>query len=140
MDQILAHMEAPHLNSVDITFLDPPIFDTSRISSCIGHTETFEALDQAYVYFRDANLNGMLSSRKGTTSSKVLTLSLRWEDSGWKLLELTQDSCHPFLESFDPCSLKGRSFLPRWTKHMGNTPWFHLVCFLTATESMYLTC
>jgi len=76
LDQILAHMEAPHLNSVDVTFLDPPIFDTSRISSCIGHMETFEVLNQAYVYFRNANLNGMLSSRKGTTSSKVLTLSL----------------------------------------------------------------
>jgi len=138
LDQILAHIEAPLLNDVHIEFFDPPTFDTSRITACIGHMEIFGALDQAYVHFRDDDLNVVLSSRKGTTDGKMLKLSLRWKDSGWKLLELTQGSSHPFLESFDPCGLKA-GVLPSWTKNMGNAPWSHLIRFLTATESMYLT-
>jgi hypothetical protein len=48
LDQILAHIEAPHLNDVRISFLDPLNFhfSQSRRSLCIYRTETFEAFHQ----------------------------------------------------------------------------------------------
>ena len=51
LGQILAHIEAPPLDYVHIIFFDLPIFDISRISQCIGHTETVEVFDQAYMHF-----------------------------------------------------------------------------------------
>jgi len=137
LDQILAHIEAPPLDHVHIIFFDLPSFDISRISQCIGHTETVEAFDQAYMHFH-YDINVVLISRNGTTSGKMLTLSLQWKDSGWKLRGLTWNSSDCFSEPFDLCDLKG-SLLPRWAKDMDIAPWLHLVRFFTATEYMYLT-
>ena len=92
LDQILAHMEAPTLNYVHITFHDPPIFGISQISRFIDRTETFETFDRAYMLFRRGTygaLNITLSSRKGTTGGKVLTSSLFWKGSDWRLERLS---------------------------------------------------
>jgi hypothetical protein len=138
LDQILNHIEAPHLNYVSTQFFDLPIFDTARISPCVGHTETFEAFDQAYMFFDSFDFKVVLSSRKGRSDGKLLLLSLRWKASGWKLMELTMDSWDRSSDPFDLCDLKG--FLPPgWTMVTGNTLWLHLVRFFTATEHIYLT-
>jgi len=139
LDHILAHIEAPLLDYAHIRFIDPPIFVISRIAPCIGHTETIEAFDRAYMHFhRHGCFNVVLSSRNGTTGDKILTLSLQWEDPGWKLRELTLDSRDHLFEPFDLCDLEGL-LLPSWAKNMGNAPWLHLIRFFTTTESMYLT-
>ena len=137
LDQLLAHIEAPHINVVRIRFLDPPIFDISRISPCIGPTETFETFDEAYMLFHDVDFKVVLSSRNGTTGSKRVTLSLQWKDSGWKLEELSQNSFHRYLQPFDLCNLNG-SLPPSWAEIMGNLPWLHLLRLFTTTEYMYL--
>ena len=138
LDQILAHMETPLLRYVHIEFLDPPIFDIPRIAQCIGRTETFEAFDQFYMYFHNFHFNVVLSSREKATSGKMITLSLAWKDSGWKLLELSLDSCDRFFEPFDFCGVEG-SFLPSWENKTGNAPWFRLVRFFTTMKYMYLS-
>ena len=138
LNQILDHMEAPHLNYVSIEFFDLPIFDVARISPWVGRAETFEAFDQAYMFFQSFDFKVVFSSRKGRTGGKVLLLSLRWKSSGWKLMELTMDSWDPSSDPFDLCGLKG--FLPPgWTMVMGNTLWLHLVRIFTVTEHIYLT-
>ena len=139
LDQILSHMEAPLLDHVDIIFLDPPIFDISRIALCIGRMGTFETFDQAYMLFRRHDrFDVVLSSRKGTTSGKMLTLSLLWNDSGWVLEALTWDTCDHLFEPFDLCDPKG-ILLPSWSKNMDNAPWLHFVRLCTAVEDMYMT-
>jgi hypothetical protein len=137
LDQLLAHIEAPHLDGFHIGFLDPPIFDISRLSPCIGPTETFETFDEAYIRLRIVGLKVVLSSQKRTTSSKRLTMSLQWEDSRWELQEL---SLHPFntFQPFNFCDVKGR-FLPSRVEAMGNLPWLQLVRLFIATKYMYLS-
>jgi len=140
LDQILAHMEAPLLDSVDITFFDPLVFDITRIAPCIGRTGTFEAFNQVYMRFhRHDYVNVVLTSRKETTSGKMLTLSLQWKDSGWKLLRLFRDYLSPYFEPFDFCDVEKKSFIPSWAGDMANAPWLHLVHFFPTTEYMYLT-
>jgi hypothetical protein len=140
LDQILAHIGAPLLRYVYIEFLDPPIFDISRVAQCIGRTETFEAFDQVYMYFHNFHFIVVLSSRKGTTGGKVLTLSLSWHlnDPRWKLLELSLDFCDRFFEPFDFCGVEG-SLLPSWAYKTGNVPWLHLVRFIPTVKYMYLS-
>ena len=65
----------------------------------------------------------------------MLTLSLQWEDSGWKLQKLTD---RPFT-LFYLYAIEGEGFLPNWAKDMANSPWLHLVRFFPATECMYLS-
>jgi hypothetical protein len=138
LDQILAHIEAPLLDFVQIGFSDPPIFDISRIAQCISRTEPFKAFNHAYMFFHNVYFDVVLSSQKGTTVREVLTLSLAWKDWGWKLRDLTLDSRDDVFEPFDLCNLE-RSLRPSWVKNIGNTPWLHLLRFLAATEYMYLS-
>jgi len=140
LEQILAHIEAPILDSVDIRFFDPLVFDVSRIAPCIGRTGTFETFDQAYMHFdRHHYIDVVLSSRNGTTGGKLLNLSLQWEDSGWKLLKLIRGGFGPRFEPFCLCDVDRRSHLPSWAEGMGNGPWLHLLRLFAATECMYLT-
>jgi hypothetical protein len=132
LDQLLAHIEAPHLSDVRVKFLDPPNFDISRVSLCIGRTETLEAFDQACMHFSSSNLDVRLSSRKGTTSSKTLILSLQWKDSRWKLAKLALDNCRAPIVFHSRC-------LPSWTKDIGITPWLEFLRVLTTVENLYLT-
>jgi hypothetical protein len=138
LEQILSHIAAPALNSVDIRFFDPTIFDISRISQWNGRTEMFEAFDQAYMVFDSDYFYVMLSSRKGTTGGKMLRLLLLWVDSGWKLHELNLDSRECFFEPFDLCKVE-RSQPPNWAEDMDNAPWLHIVRLFTATEYIYLS-
>ena len=138
LDQSLALIAAPPLDYVYIGFIKPIIFDISQISQWIGRTEMFKAFDQVYMFFSNAYLNVMLSSRKGATSGKMLRLSLTWIDSAWKLQELALDSHDRFREPFHLCNLK-RTLPSSWTKVMGNAPWLYLVRLFTATEYIYLS-
>ena len=138
LEQILAHIAAPSLDSVYIGFLGPTIFDISRISQWIGRTEMFEAFDQAYMLFDDVRSIVMLSSRKGATGDKMLRLSLEWVDSAWKLPDLTLDSRDHFFEPFHLCKFEG-SLPPSWANVMGNAPWLYLIRIFTATEYIYLS-
>ena len=138
LDQILAHIEAPLLDFVEIGFSDLPIFDISRIAQYIGRTEPFKAFDHAYMFFRNLGFDVALSSQKGTTVREVLTVSLAWKDSSWKLRDLILDSMDEFFEPFDLCNLE-RSSRPSWVKNITNAPWLHLLRFLAATEYIYLS-
>ena len=139
LDQFLPHIEAPLLHHVHIRFANvgQPIFDISRILRWVGLTGAFEAFDQAYMYFRNFYFHVALSSRKEATDGKVLTLSLEWDGSSWKLPELTLDSCDHFSEPFDLCAFDP-GFLPAWRNSIGNAPWSHLVRFFAVMKSMYL--
>jgi hypothetical protein len=138
LDQILARIEAPLLDHVHTRFFDPPIFDISRLAQCICRTETFEAFDQVYMGFCDVYFHVVLSSRKGTSVGKIVTLSLQWNDSGWELRELTLDPCDRFFEPFNLCEFE-RTLRPSWEENTGNEPWLHLVRCFHATKYMYLS-
>ena len=133
LDQLLAHIEAPHLNNVRIVFLDQSIFEISRLSPCIGHTETFEAFDQAWMQCLDPDLMVTLSSRKGTTGSKTLTLSVRWKDSSWKLARLAYGA-----PSLRPILFQD-GYLSLWTKDIGITPWLDFLRVFTTVENLYVS-
>ena len=137
LDQILAHTEAPLLDQLYIKFFDPPIFDIPRITQCIGSTETFKEFDQACMSFRDVDFHVVLSSQNAN-NGQMLTLSLVWDGSSWKLRELALDSYGHLFEPFDFCDSEG-DLRPGWAESTGNGPWLHLVCCFTATKYMYLT-
>ena len=135
LDRFSTYVEAPLLHHVRIGFLDPPIFDTSRIARWIGCAETF---DQAYICFHHVCFKVVISLRKRTTDGKTLTLSLLWNHSSWKLWELTLDSCDCSFEPFDLCPFDA-SLLSSWERKIGNASWLHLLRFFTSVKHMFLS-
>jgi hypothetical protein len=138
LDHLFSHIDSPLLKSVDIKFSDRPTFDVPRISLFIGRAETFESLNEAYIYFDRDFLEVVLSSREGTTGDKMLKLSFKWRGSAWELWCLTQSCRPPDFESSDFCIFEGVLF-PRWVSHTNNAAWMELVRFFTAMECMYLS-
>jgi hypothetical protein len=138
LDQVLARIEAPRLNDICIRFLDRPIFDISRLSPCIGPTETFETYDEAYMFHDTASVNVILSSQRITSSKKWLQLLLRRENSGWKLEGLYRHSFPPSFQTLELCYFEERFTIWGQTT-MANLPWLPFVRFFTATKYMYLS-
>jgi hypothetical protein len=138
LDHIFTHIDAPLLKYVSIKIFNRLIFDVSRIAPFIGRTETFDSLNQAYIYFYHAVVEVVLSSRKAIPGDKMLKLSFKWNGSAWELRCLTQSCRHPDFESFDLCGLEETS-LPLWAERMEDAPWLELVRFFTAMEYMYLS-
>jgi hypothetical protein len=133
LDQVLAHIEAPHLNDVSIAFMDPPILAISRLSPCIGPTETIKAFDQAWIQFWGSSFKVALSSRNGTISRKEITLSLRWMDSAWKVETLA----YPVL--LHPPILYLDQDIKSETKNVGITSWLDLLHVFTTVKRLNLS-
>jgi hypothetical protein len=53
LEDFVAHIDAPLLNHLDVTFFMDLIFDIPQLGHFIGHTERFKPLDQATVFFDD---------------------------------------------------------------------------------------
>jgi hypothetical protein len=106
LDELFVHVDAPLLESVDIHFFKPTIFDISKFVPFIGHTGTFEAFHQVHMHFHHDFVRTILSPRTGSTGGKTLMLSIKCSDSVWKIQSLTRSRCpsslpHANSERFD---------------------------------------
>jgi hypothetical protein len=143
LGDLFSHIDAPLLESVDIRFLDPAIFDVSQIAPFINCIETFEAFNQAYMLFDHGLVRVTLSSPTGTTSGKTLVLSIKCGDSVWQLHSLAQ-SRRPFSpplaksERFDVHDNEERC-PPLWADGMEYARWVDVFCRFTFVENLYLS-
>ena len=142
-DYIFTHIDAPQLENIKIEFNDPPIFNPSRILLLTSLKESFKAFDQAHIV---AKMGGAviftLSSRRGTTSGKMLKLLIarRIYKSHWGFCGLIQDRVH-YLSSLITPDFE-RKFRPdnyRPVLDVGIDQWSELFCFLSAAENLYLS-
>jgi len=144
LDHFFSRIDAPLLKHVDIMFLYPAVaFEFSKISQFIGRKESFEAFDQAHMWWNDLSVNLTLSSRKGATGGMWLKLSMRCINRVWRLQSLTQVH-HPFANPlvtnghFDG-STPSDGQIPYWATQTGNAQWLEFVRLFAAVESLYLS-
>ena len=143
LDHFFSRLDAPLLKHVDIMFTNPVDFCFPQISQFIGRKESFEAFDQAHMWWHDHLVNLTLSSRKGTTGGMWLKLSMRCKRTVWQLRSLSQVH-HPLAHSFvtsrhcdDPTP--GDGYVPHWVTQTRNAQWLEIVRFFPAVESLYLS-
>lgn len=143
IEEFYTRIQAPLLDHLHLTFLNPATLDIRRISLFTGSTEPFDELDQAHILFDHDLVKVTLSPRNETTSVKSLKLSVRCRNSVWQLRSLIH-SCDRFfpplneLERFDVCKLEGRHS-PLWADNAENARWLELLHLLATVEDLYLS-
>ena len=145
-DQLIAYIDAPRLEHLEIRFPHPPIFDLSRVLVSARLKETFEAFDQAHMCVEKdvlVTVTVILSSRRRTVGGTML-ISLIPPDnhvSKWTFWELKQDRrshpTSPFLANFERHDApRGIHVLPEL--RFGNVQWLDFFRLFPAMENLYL--
>lgn len=95
--------------------------------------------------FDNSTVEITLSSRNGTTGSRLLMLSFTFNDSGWWLLSLTQGHGRRQFSpqsplAFDHLNDRGNKdqYSQNWARSRGNARWLELLRFFASVETLYL--
>jgi len=135
LEDLVARIDAPLLNHLNITFFHQLIFDTPQLAQFIGRTPNFEAPDEARVIFSDSHV----------------AVVLPWFDSGiscrqsdWQLSSLVQLCTSAFPRALISTVehlyiLEDGWSRPRWQADIEDSQWLEFIRLLTAVKYLYLS-
>jgi hypothetical protein len=141
LDVIVARIDAPRLNKLDITFFNDIIFDTPQIAQFICRTPMSKGLKKARVTFENGAATVKLSSRTYTRDEElgvtILCTELDWQVSS---MEQVCTSCLPPLLDLEHLYIYEN---PRWQQHwqdnIENVLWLELLHPFTSVKNLYLS-
>jgi hypothetical protein len=137
MEDLVTFIDAPQLNTLDITFFNQIDFDFPRLAQFINRTPTIRTLDEAHVQFDDYSAHVRLSPGSGTLE---ITISCREHD--WQLSSIEQ-VCNSFLHPISTVEVLyiEHEYLQLVWKNdaIENTLWLQLLLPFTAVKDLYLS-
>jgi hypothetical protein len=137
LEDIVARIDSPRLQYLDITLFNQILFDTPQFNQFIGRTPTLKALDKARVTFADGAASVKLSSL--ASGFAELTVKVPCMELDWQVSSLEQVcSCFP------PLSMLGDLYIymnkaPYWKDNIENTLWLELLHPFTNVKNLYLS-
>ena len=141
LDDLVAQIDAPLLDNLDIAFFYQLIFDTPCLTQFISRTPKFKltAHDEAHVKFSDwaAWVN---------TFDRALTLAISCRHSDWQLSSLAQvcsSSLHqvfiPAVERLYILEERHLQVPPSWPDDIESSQWLELLHPFTAVKDLYIS-
>jgi F-box-like len=140
LEDVVAQIDAPLLNSIRITFFNQLIFDIRQLAQFMGRATKFQAFNEVYVGFY--SLCVRIESPSWTRSSDEgfeLTISCTGLD--WQLSSLAQvlTSFFPFSYMVEHLYINGPRTLPsRWLVDVENAQWLEVFYPFTALKNLYV--
>ena len=140
LEDLVACIDAPQLNSLGITFFSDIVFDTPQLVQFINRTPVSEALEKARIVFweheddTEAKFSSQTESGYGKFEVKVLC---RGPDRQISSLEQLCTSCLPPLSMLQDLYIYG--FVEDWTDSIESTLWLGLLHPSTAVKNLYLS-
>ena len=115
LEELVARIDAPRLNKLNITFFNQILFDTPQSIQIISRTPMLKALEKAWFNFGDGIARVNLSSQAsdyGEAGELHVGISCRALD--WQVLSLEQvcTSCLPPLSTLDILYISEHPNLP----------------------------
>jgi hypothetical protein len=100
LDTLVARIDAPHLEDVDITFSSQPTMDASQLGRFIERTEMQSSLLQPDI---EISAHGISISFTDSSTSPPLRLQILCKPLDWQLSSMAQicDQCSPLLFRFN---------------------------------------
>jgi hypothetical protein len=138
LDDLVACIDAPRLNELDIDFFNDIIFDTPPLIQFISRTPV-KALEIAHAVFTNAIARVIFSSQ---TSSYQLTLETSCIELEWQAFFLVQvcTSCLPPLSTLEDLYIYHTTYRqPVWQDNLENISWLELVRPFTSVKNLYLS-
>jgi len=143
LEEFLAQVDTPLLNSLHITFFNQLAFDLSQLPQFISRTEKIKALTQAALAFYNTVIEITLSTQTQTVADRgMLVLRVSSRESDWQLSSLAQlcSSALPLLSTLERLNIHEHPFWgTHWQGDMENTQWMEFLGLFTAMEGLYLS-
>ena len=144
LEDLVARVDAPRLNSLSITFFNDTVFDTPQLMQFISRTPTSRVLEKAHIRLRNRDAVLDFSSRaSGNGGVYVIILLCRGLD--WQLSSVEQvcASCLPSLSVLEDLQIYELSSDPRWQPDweddIENELWLGLLHPFTSVKNLYLS-
>lgn len=147
LEDFVARINAPLLDSLRIIFLHQLVFDTPQLTQFIGRTPKFKAHVEAHVFFRDRNVSVTLPQSEPETCDgkldRMLQLEISCWQSDWQLSYLTQACNLSFPRAFIPAVehlyIRSGSSPLHWQDDIENSQWLEFLHPFTAVKCLYIS-
>ena len=140
LDDLVAHIDAPTLNNLSITFFNDIVFDTPQLIQFIGRTPMLNVLNKAYVTVEGGAARAELLSQIPGNGRLEVTIPCRELD--WQVSSLQQvfTSCLPPLSMLEDLYIHEASYWqPYWQDNIENILWLGLLHPFTAVKNLHLS-
>ena len=133
LDDLVARIDAPLLDELDITFFHQLIFDTPQLTQFINRTPKIIAFEGAFAEFFN-------SSVFVTTTDQALRLSIPCRQSDWQLSSLAQVFSTNFISAIEHLYIQeGAYYPPSWQDDIETGQWLELLHRLTAVKYLHIS-
>jgi hypothetical protein len=140
LEDLVAQIDAPQLDHLEITFLDKINFNTPQIVRFFNRIPRLKARNEAYIDFNDRTVQIALSSRISCSKDLIVTIECR--DLGQQLSSLT----HFCTSSLPPLSVVEHLYIcdhgdgyPHRHGNIENTRWLELLRLFTTAKKFYIS-
>ena len=139
LDDLVARIDAPLLDSFQITFFPQLIFHTPRLAQFISRTPNFMAPDEAHVIFYNFQAKLILPQTYTRFESEILCRQSDWRLS--MLAQVCSSSLHliPSLEHLYIHEYRAYENRRRWQDDIENIQWLELLRPFTTVKALYLS-
>jgi hypothetical protein len=144
LDDLVAHIDTPRVNSVSITFFNQIVFDTPQFIQFISRTPTLKALEKARVDFEWGLYGGASVNLSSKTSGYgELTVRIQCSELDWQLSSLEQvctSSLPPLSTLEDLYIFEDRYWqVEKQYASVENALWLELLQPFGAVKNLYLS-
>jgi hypothetical protein len=135
LEDLVARIDAPLLDTFEIVFFHQLIFDTPQLAQFLARTPNTQPPVEARIVFSDRCVV--------VTSPRNFSLRISCSQSDWQLSCLTQVCNSSFPEAFIPAVehlyIYEHNFSPRWQDDIEDSQWLEVLHLFTAVKYLYLS-
>ena len=138
LEDVLAQIDAPLLDSIWITFFHQLIFDIPQLAQFMRHTARFQTLNEAHLYFDDSGVQvATLPLSRALDEKSRLRISCKKLD--WQLSSLAQvfTSFFPSIDMVEHLYIyRPRNLPSQWQDDIENGQWLEILDPFTAVTDL----
>ena len=142
LEDFIARIDAPRLNTLDISIFNQPVFDISQLLQFITHTGMTKSFNQAAVFLDSPHVRFSHCPPEETYISKRLRLGIYCRGIDWQVSCAAQicSQYSFFLPSVEQLDIDGyylrHSF---WQDDLDGTPWLELFRPFTGVRTLRIS-
>ena len=140
LEVILARIDAPRLDKLDIAFFNQIVFNTPQLFQFISRRPTLSAPEKGYIEFSPRAIIVKFSSQ--TSDYGVASVHIPCSVSEWQISSLEQvctSSFPPFSTLEDLHIFEDQLYSLRWQDDVENAVWLDLLRSFVAVKNLYIS-
>ena len=141
LEDLVAHIDAPRLYRLSITFFNQIVFDAPQTIQFISRTPTLKTPKNARLTFQDDASMVFISSQTPGYGHGTVHYVTFCRESDWKLsfMEQVCTSCLPPLAALEDLIYEETYLTRDWKDNIENALWLELLHPFSAVKNLYLS-